>query len=151
MNLPERLRSVSRVFLDTAPVIYYVEENPRYLARVEPVFSALDDGTLTAVTSPVTLAECVVMPFRFGQSELVAAFRDTITTGENTLFISIDDAIAEKAGDLRTRYGLSLTDTFQIAAALASGCDLFLTNDRDLKQVTEIEVLVLDDLDTRPE
>jgi predicted nucleic acid-binding protein len=91
------------------------------------------------------------MPFRFGQSELVAAFRDTITTGENTLFISIDDAIAEKAGDLRARYGLSLTDTFQIAAALASGCDLFLTNDRDLKQVTEIEVLVLDDLDTRPE
>jgi predicted nucleic acid-binding protein len=34
-----------------------------------------------------------------------------------------------------------------LADALAAGCDAFLTNDRDLKRVTEIRVLLLDDFD----
>ena len=150
MNLLERLPSVSRVFLDTAPVIYYVEENSHYLPRVEPVFSALDNGMLTAVTSSVTLAECLVMPFRQGRSELIEAFKDLIMAGDNTVFTSIDGAVAEKAGELRARYGLALTDAFQVAAALLSDCDIFLTNDIDLKRVVEIEVLVLDEVEDSP-
>lgn len=52
--------------LDTAPVIYYVEKHPTYLELVTPVFNRIDAALLTAITSPVTLAECLVAPYRLG-------------------------------------------------------------------------------------
>jgi hypothetical protein len=33
-----------------------------------------------------------------------------------------------------------------VAVAMLSGCDAFLTNDRDLKRVTELKVLVIDEM-----
>ena len=33
-RMTERLRHVSKLFLDTAPIVYYIEENGRYLAVV---------------------------------------------------------------------------------------------------------------------
>jgi predicted nucleic acid-binding protein len=57
MTISDALQDVQRIFLDTAPVIYYVEQNPRYSAMVEEVFRRLDAGTIIGVTSPVTLAE----------------------------------------------------------------------------------------------
>src|SRR5207248_4239340 len=57
MNIADALRNVTRLFLDSAPVIYYVEENPSYLSLVDVIFDGISDGSPTAVTSPVTLAE----------------------------------------------------------------------------------------------
>lgn len=57
------------------------------------------------------------------------------------------DASAERAAELRAHYNLTLTDAFQIAAALTAGCDAFPTNDAALKRVTELTVLVLDELE----
>ncbi len=34
MKISERLQGVARLFLDTAPIVYYVEKNPRY--RYDP-------------------------------------------------------------------------------------------------------------------
>lgn len=38
------------VGLDTAVFIYFIEEHPRFLRLVEPVFAALDAGRLEGVT-----------------------------------------------------------------------------------------------------
>jgi len=42
---------------------------------------------------------------------------------------------------------LHLPDAFQIAVAIREGCEAFLTNDRRLTRVTDLRVLVLDDLE----
>jgi len=147
MKIVDRLQNVARLFLDTAPVIYYVEANPRYRPVVEVIFDRLDDGALTAVTSPVTLAECLVFPYRLGQSQTAQDFADLIVNGSNTVFAVIEQETAKKAADLRARYNLSLTDAFQVAVAMASGCDTFLTNDIALKRVTELEVIVLEEME----
>ncbi len=60
MRIDSALRNVTRLFLDTASVIYYVEKNPRYSATAEFVFDQIDNGAITGVTSVVTLAECLV-------------------------------------------------------------------------------------------
>lgn len=145
MKITERLRTIAKLFLDTAPIVYYVEGNTRYLALVDPVFDRLDDGTLMAVTSPVTLAECLVIPYRTNQPELQQAFHDLIVTGANTLFASIDQETGKRAAELRAYYNLSLTDAFQVAVALQSGCDAFLTNDATLKRITELDIIVLEE------
>lgn len=147
MKLADALRGVSRLFLDSAPVIYYVERNPNYIALARAVFQRIDSGVLPAVTSPVTLAECLVLPVRQGALVLQQDFVDLIVSGRNTRFVPIDDLCGRRAAELRARYNLSLTDALQFAVALETGCDAFLTNDLDLRRVTELRVLALDDLE----
>jgi predicted nucleic acid-binding protein len=147
MNIAEAVQNVARLFLDTAPVIYYVEKNPHYLALVKIVFDHIDDGSLNAVTSPVTLAECLVVPYRLGLVQLQQDFFDLIVHGRNTVFEPIDHRSAQHAAELRARYNLALPDALQVAVALGAGCDALLTNDGDLKRVTELRVLILDELE----
>jgi len=148
VSIAEHLQGVSKLFLDTAPVIYFVERNPEYLPYVRVVFEHIRDSLLTAVTSPVTLAECLVRPYRLGQTELQQEFIDLMTGIEGIEFVGIDQTLALQAAQIRARYNLQLPDAFQIAVALAAGCEAFLTNDVIFRRVTELQVLVLDDFDT---
>jgi predicted nucleic acid-binding protein len=143
MNLTEGLDSIHRLFLDTAPVIYFVEKNPSFAPKVLDVFQRLDDSRLTAVVSPITLAECLVAPYRLSQPEVAQAFLVLLAESENVLLYPIDEITADTAAELRARYNLTLTDAFQLAVAIQSGCDAFLTNDSDLKRVTEIPIIVV--------
>jgi predicted nucleic acid-binding protein len=146
VKVADALASVTRLFLDTAPIIYHVQRNATYRSRTLPIFQRISRSDFQAATSALTLAECLVHPFRSGNAELAERFRKTITRGVNTRYVGVD-AVVERAAEIRARYGLRLADSFQIAAALAAGCDAFLTNDHDLKRLTEIRVLVLDDLE----
>ena len=58
-----------------------------------------------------------------------------IVDGENINFVLIDEDIGNLAAQMRARYNLSLTDALQIATAIQSNCDAFLTNDLQLKRV----------------
>ena len=146
MNIKDALVGVGRLFLDTAPIIYHVEGNPAYQPLTDTIFQQIQNGVPEAVTSSVTLAECLVHPYRHNDLLLVQKFRSVITKGIHTQYIGVD-ASAEHAAELRARYNLTLTDAFQIAAALAAGCDAFLTNDTTLERVTEISILLLDNLE----
>ena len=42
---------------------------------------------------------------------------------------------------------MRLPDALQLAVAIEQGCEAFLTNDRRLARLTELRVLVLDDLE----
>lgn len=151
MRISEALAGVSRVFLDTAPVIYFVEKNPTYFSRVQVLFERIDSGLITAITSPITLSECLVHPYRRGLLEVAQAFIELITNGNNTTFQVIEQEIAKNASQLRARHNLPLADAFQIAVAMNAGCDAFLTNDTTFKRVTELNVIVLDELEREPE
>lgn len=146
MKLAAAFAGVRRVLLDSAPVIYHVEGNAAYQPLTDWVFGQLQAGQFEAATSPITLAECLVQPYRQGNAALFQQFVNAITAGVRTHFAGMD-ACAEKAADLRARYNLSLPDAFQVAAALAAGCDAFVTNDQAFKRVTELTILVLDDLE----
>jgi len=143
MGIRERLNGVRRIFLDTAPVVYYVERHPEFSRLVIPVFDMIDEGSLLAVTSPITLAECLVGPCRNLEQPLQDAFRQRIIGANNTLFVGPDAAMAQRAAELRAASRLSLLDCLQIAIALGAGCDAFLTNDLALTRVKEMNVITL--------
>ncbi len=147
MNIEDRLRGVKRLFLDTAPLIYYVEENRRYLALVDVIFERIFEEQLIGITSPISLAECLARPYRLGQTQLQQDYFNLITA-TNLVFTLIDQNMARQAAEFRSRYNLELPDAFQIAVALATNCDAFLTNDAMLRRITELQVLVLDDFDS---
>ena len=146
MTATDALRGVTRLFLDTAPVIYHVESHPTYRARAASVFSLIDAGVVPAVTSPVTLAECLAGPCKRGLHALVTDFIDAIVRGAHTEFVPIDAAMAEAAARLRAAHGITLSDALQFAAAREARCHALLTNDLALRRVPGVRVIVLDDL-----
>lgn len=145
MNIFDTLDNVTRIFLDTAPVIYFVERNPQYFIITEAIFQKIDSGQMRAVTSSITLAECLVIPIHQNNESLQQDFQDLITNGVHTQFQTINQAVGILGAQLRAQYNLTLADALQIASAIEAGCDTFLTNDVKLKRVSELPVLVLAD------
>jgi hypothetical protein len=45
LGLVDELRGL-RVCIDTAPIIYFIERNQRYLSIVRPVFAEIDAGRI---------------------------------------------------------------------------------------------------------
>jgi predicted nucleic acid-binding protein len=147
MKVEESLEGVTSLFLDTAPVIYYVEENTQYLTTVEIVFNRIQNGEIMAVASPVTLAESLVIPYRLGQTELQQEYTDLILSNNRIFWVEINGDMTVKASQIRAKYNLKLPDAFQVAVALASGCEALLTNNGAFRRVTEIRAIALDDLE----
>jgi predicted nucleic acid-binding protein len=147
MRVDEGLLGVSRLFLDTSPVIYFVEENPAFSPVVNVIFDRIENTNLVGVATPITLAECLVVPYRTNDVIRQQEFVELLTNTENIEFLEIDQTIGRQAGELRARYNLQLPDALQIATALATGCTTLLTNDIQMQQVTELQVLVISELE----
>lgn len=147
MKIGEALQSVQRLYVDSAPLIYYVEENAAYIAKMDQIIELIDDDALLAVTSVIILPEVLAQPVRLGRPEIEQAYRDILLNSKQIRLISVSRAIAEKAIDLRARYNLRTADALHIATAIRGKCEAFLTNDFGLKRVTEISILVLDELE----
>lgn len=62
------------------------------------------------------------------------------------IYFAVDTVMAKRAAALRAYYNLRTPDALQLAAALEAGCQAFLTNYIPLKRVTELRVLILDEL-----
>lgn len=147
MKISDALANVSRLFLDTAPVIYFVEHNPQFVDLVDPIFERLSTD-LTAVASGITLSECLVGAIRLGLADLEQAFVNVLQQ-EQVVFVEINAAIAREAARIRVRYNLQLPDALQVAAAIIAGCEAFLTNDAALKRVMKLRVLVVCELESQ--
>jgi len=146
MKVSDALQGLNRLFLDSSPAIYYIDANPEYLSVMDSVFDSLNSLDIRAVTSPVTLAECLVLPIRQNDSEKQQIFVEVLTSAELADFVKTDAAIAQCAAEVRVRYNLKLPDALQIATAISSNCEAFLTNDAQLKRVIELRVLVISEL-----
>ncbi|HEY9742815.1 MAG TPA: PIN domain-containing protein [Coleofasciculaceae cyanobacterium] len=134
------------VGLDSAPLIYFIEENPTYLEMTDAFFEAMVRGEFRVVTSVVTLLEVLVYPLRQGNRILAQQYRDILLNEEGLTTIEVSPAIAEEAAQLRASYNLQTPDSIQMATAISGGAAFFLTNDARLPSLPELEVLVLEEL-----
>ena len=72
---------------------------------------------------------------------------ETFIFDANITISSLTKDVSKYAAQIRAKYsGIKSMDALQLASAIVSGCDLFLTNDKQLRQVEEIPVLLVDDL-----
>lgn len=146
MTLQEEISRISSVFIDTAPIIYFIEAHPQYGPLVRNIINTMDKKKVKAFSSVITIAEVLPKPIQAGKKELASKFVEFLKKGENLTLIHISVEIAEKAGQLRGKYSkLKALDAIQLAAALVNKVDAFLTNDVNLKQITEIRILLLRD------
>lgn len=133
------------VGLDTAPLIYFIEENSTYLEATTLFFEAMDKGDFTVVTSTVTLLEALVQPLRSNNTALASEYQD-ILLNSKLMTVEVSSAIAEQAARLRAAYNIRTPDAIQISAALNAGATYFFTNDIRLPEIPSIQILSLDSL-----
>jgi predicted nucleic acid-binding protein len=98
------------------------------------------------VVSAVTLAECLVFPIKRGLRDLEQAFEEVVNS-KRVEFIDTNREIAKLTAVIRAKYNFHLPDSMQIATAISSNCDAFLTNDVALNKVTEIRAIVVNKLE----
>lgn len=135
-----------RVFIDTAPLIYWFEENPAYSAKMKFFFDEITTKHIPLVTSMVTYIEVLSYPEKQGARELVSAYREYLLNSEQIRIHPLDVSVADAAVRLRCLYSLRTPDAIQLATAQICDCDFVLSNDKSWKKVTGMRVLLVQEL-----
>jgi predicted nucleic acid-binding protein len=99
----------------------------------------------------LTLMEIAVKPLQLGRPEVADEYDVLLATYPHLTVADIDRPIARRAAELRASYRLRPADAVQVGTCLHHGATAFLTNDRGLRRVGELELLLLDDfVEARP-
>ncbi|MDE6981536.1 MAG: PIN domain-containing protein [Lachnospiraceae bacterium] len=134
-----------KIFLDTAPLIYFLDEDINYGAKVEEIFKEFILNEKCMLTSTITCTEYLTYPYRTGNTEKINAFLEFLTDCNVQIF-PIDMGTAKKAAQIRAEYkDFKTMDCLQLASACLQKCDIFLTNDKQLRQFSEIKCLTVKD------
>lgn len=120
-------------YLDTNLFIYAVEGYEPEETFLRELFAALERGEFAAVASELTLAEVLVQPLALGRADIAATYDELLRPSERLAVVPVDRAILVEAARQRAVFGVRMPDAIHVATALASGCSVFLTNDRRLK------------------
>lgn len=133
-----------KVFFDSAPIIYFLDKNEKYYQTVSSWMK--DHAASIFASSPVTVMEYLTYPYCQNQPERIEAFDSFLSEFEIELS-SIDEAIGKAAAQIRAEHSaFKAMDALQLATACETGCDVFLTNDKQLKQFDGIKIIVIDEL-----
>lgn len=137
--------------IDTAPIIYYFEENPHFFSLMQAIILyAEENDECRLITSPITLAEVFMYPIRQNRQQLVETYKSALLESKTITVYPMALSDYVRAAELRAKYNIKTPDALQIAGCLSANCDIFVTNDIQLRRVTEIEVLVLADFLDEP-
>jgi predicted nucleic acid-binding protein len=145
VDLGSVVRHHGRVGLDTPVFVYQIERVAPFDAVAHQVLLQLRQGAATGVTSVLTFAELLVRPLRLGRRGLAARYEALVRATPNLTVVDINGGIARRAAALRAAYNLRTPDALQLAAAIEGGATAFVTNDRRLRRVEELDLIVLDD------
>jgi predicted nucleic acid-binding protein len=137
----------NKVFLDTTPLIYFLDEDVNFGKVTQDIFSDFLKKDIDMVTSTITCTEYLTYPYRTGNTEKINAFFEFLSDCEIPMCpISIE--IARKAAEIRGQYSHFKTmDCLQLATACMCKCDLFLTNDNQLKHFGEIQCVTVEEME----
>jgi predicted nucleic acid-binding protein len=129
--------------VDTAVFIYFIEENPRFLPVIVPLFREADQEKRDLVTSALTLLEVLVVPYRAGNRPLAERYEALLTRSRGIRLVELTREQLRAAAQLRAATGVKTPDALQLVAALGTGCTTFVTNDRRLPPVPGLRVIQL--------
>lgn len=109
--------------------------------------NAIDEGQVVAFSSVITLTEILSHPLKLGNKQLEQQYRDILLHSATYHLLAVTQELAADAALLRARHNLRTPDALHVASAGSSLCDLFLTNDKGIKRVNELPVVLVDEIE----
>ena len=136
------IKPEATVYLDTNAIIYLTEGSPEFKASIAGLFVEIERAGARLVTSELSFTEVLVMPFRAGNDELVAAYErllDTIVEpiplGRQELFL------AAKLRAMTPK--LCTPDALHLATAMLVSADIFVSGDTGIDVPAPMEKYTL--------
>ncbi|MBO6303667.1 MAG: PIN domain-containing protein [Selenomonadaceae bacterium] len=133
-----------KVFIDTAPLIYLLDNDANFCVKTARMLSSLESENATFISSVITCTEYLVAPYRDDNFEKIQAFWNLIVDCPIMLYPITRD-IANQAAKIRGKYHFKTMDSLQLAVACVENCDMFLTNDKELKNFEEIRCVTVEE------
>lgn len=139
------MHNFKKIFLDSTPIIYFIQHNEFYFEQVAKIFSFFSEADVKIISSDIVTAESIVHAYRYNNLEVLNNF-DNLMNLLNVEIIHTSEKIARKTSQIRAKYrSFETPDAFNLATAVLSDCDIFLTNDKRLKKFDEVQCLLVDD------
>lgn len=134
------------IYLDTAPIIYALESVEPYASAVQEFIFSHFYADAQFATFAVTNTEYLVIPYRNQDFTKIMEF-ERFKSVLKMRVIPADNTITKLAAQIRAKYrGIKALDSLQLATAVQNRCDVFLTNDKQLRQIEELKVLLVEEL-----
>jgi predicted nucleic acid-binding protein len=144
-DLAAALRQHERIGVDTPIFIYHIEGTTHLAGLAGVALDELAGGAFTGVTSVLTLMEIAVKPLQMGRPDVAEEYEILLANYPNLVVAAIDRPTVRRAAELRAEYRLRPADALQVAACLEEGATAFLSNDRELRRIAELQVWMLAD------
>lgn len=135
----------SRLYLDTNLFMYAVEGHEQYAEVLGRLFGIIATQKIPVLTSELTLAECLVMPLKTGNTVLAARYQQHLRTHAGLECIAVSREILLEAARLRAMTNMKLPDAIHVATAVVMQCDMFISNDKGIRTPEPLRLGVLAD------
>jgi predicted nucleic acid-binding protein len=132
------------IYLDSNIFIFALEAEPKFGPPCSVLLRAIDESTVDAVTSELTLAEVLVKPIELGRSELAKQFM-TVFTQSRLRVHPVSRAVLLLSAEVRAIHGGRLADSIHVATAIERGCAAIVSEDRRLRPPPALQRISADD------
>lgn len=132
-----------RVAIDTMLMIYVLEHHPQYMQVVAEIF----EDAQSVICSSFLFGELFAGLYKRGDQKAVDTILSYVEDAEQLEVYSFDYATSLVFAKIRGQHpSYSSPDCIHLATALQFEADVFITNDKKLKNLSGLKVMNLQDL-----
>lgn len=131
-----------RVYLDSVILVYLLDHTGSFQFRAARRMAALHAAADTLVVSDLVRMECRMQPIRAGDARRLGRF-DGFFGSPDVDFVPLTRTVFDRATQNRAIHNFRTVDSINLAAAVEGNCQVFLTNDRQLRSFADLTVEIL--------
>lgn len=136
----------TRAYFDTNSIIYFIEANEEFRPKIARLWYVLVAQDTSFITSEISVAEYLYGAFRRQSRELEKSY-DRLFFEERTFALHpVDLETLIEAARLGASLGLRLIDAVHFRTAVATQCDIFVTNDRRFRSSHGVRIVQIGEL-----
>ncbi len=139
-----QLSEAGRIHVDAGVLALHLLGDSSYLDLTRLLFSSLRTGVCTAQTSVISIFQIGVEPYRRGEDDLALKACTYVSTLPGLEIVPVSGVIATQAAQVRAQLGGRTERAIQIATALVSNANAYLTQHSGLRRIAGMSVLSLD-------
>ena len=128
----QRLRG-HRVYLDSKIFRFLVEGHATFQPPLTALFRSIKENAITAGTSELSLAECLVKPLADGNTRIADTYKRLLTDDPGLHVVPVSRDILVVSASLRAQLGGRAFDAIHVATAMDLGCTYFVSEDASIK------------------
>lgn len=115
--------------------------------QADLVFRGIASGGIKAQTSSLTLYQVLVEAYRQGQPTVARGVARDLRLYPRLTIVPATSEVAVQAAEVRARLGGRPERALQIATALVSGAEVYLTSGSGLRRIAGMRVVNVEDFD----